>query len=99
MLPERKCLICSNSGHCGAFWRVNILPDAVFFGCDRNAHARTSHATPQAAACNLPNLVGMDSQAAEAVLSALGLTQQRTDDLTRRRQGLWFRSSLLPAPG
>ena len=43
--------------------------------------------TPPAAACNLPSLVGMDSRAAEAVLSALNLTQQRTDEYNAAAAG------------
>ena len=35
---------------------------------------------PQAASCSLPNLVGMESQAAEAVLTALSLTLQSTEE-------------------
>ena len=43
--------------------------------------------TPQAAACNLPNLVGMDSQAAEAVLTALGLKFSNTEDFDAAAAG------------
>jgi len=43
--------------------------------------------TPQAAACTLPNLVGMDSQAAEAVLTALNLTLQRSEEFNAATPG------------